>query len=156
MMSLKAFAGMLMTATLACQSVSAADNSHRYIVTDNSPARAQLPFSDAVQAGETLYVSGTLGLNPSDSQVPADPKVEARQVMEAVQKTLQASGYQLDDLVSVQIFCTNLDLYASFNEVYRGFFHAHLPARAFIGVNQLVRGAHFEVMGTAVRNPPAH
>jgi 2-iminobutanoate/2-iminopropanoate deaminase len=152
----KAFAAMLITATLVCQNVTAADSSHRFIITDKSPARAQLPFSDAVQAGETLYVSGSLGLNPGDAQVPADPKVEARQVMDAVQKTLQAAGYQLDDLVSVQIFCTNLDLYASFNEVYRSFFPGHLPARAFIGVNQLVRGAHFEVMGTAVRTAVAH
>jgi 2-iminobutanoate/2-iminopropanoate deaminase len=148
--------GTLMAATLACQSVSAADSSPRHITADTSPARAQLPFSDAVQAGDTLYVSGTLGVNPADTQVPADPKVEARQVMEAVQKTLQAAGYQLDDLVSVQIYCTDLNLYAPFNDVYRGFFHGHFPARAFIGVSGLVRGAHFEIMATAVKQHTAH
>lgn len=149
-------AGMWMTLALACQTVNATDSTHRYIVGDNSPARAQLPFSDAVQAGDTLYVSGTLGLNATDMQVPGDPKIEARQVMEAIQKTLQAAGYQLDDLVSVQVYCSNLDLYGAFNEVYRGFFHDHFPARAFIGVSQLLRGAHFEVMGTAVRHATGH
>ena len=149
-------AGILMTLALTCQGVGATDSGHRYIVRDNTPARAQLPFSDAVEAGNTLYVSGTLGMNPADMQLPADPKIEAKQVMEAVQKTLEASGYTLDDLVSVQIYCTNLDLYAGFNDVYRTFFHDHFPARAFIGVNQLVRGAHFEVMGTAVRHARSH
>jgi 2-iminobutanoate/2-iminopropanoate deaminase len=141
--------GILLAAVLGGPMVSAAADSPRYLVVDKSDTRAQLPFSDAVQAGNTLYVSGTLGLD-ANGQVPADPKVEARQVMEAVQHTLQAAGYQLDDLVSVQIFCTNLDLYAGFNEVYRTFFPKHFPARAFIGASQLVRGAHFEVMGTAV------
>ena len=149
-------AGMWMTVALACQTVNAADSTHRYVVADNSAARAQLPFSDAVQAGDALYISGTLGLNPMDMQVPADPKVEARQVMEAIQKTLQAAGYQIDDLVSVQVYCTNLDLYGAFNEVYRGFFHDHFPARAFIGVNQLLRGAHFELMGIAVKHATGH
>jgi 2-iminobutanoate/2-iminopropanoate deaminase len=137
-----------------CASVQAAEPSNRFIVTDTSPARAQLPFSDAVRAGHTLYVAGTIGLDPATSQVPSDAKAEAKLVMDAIQRTLEAAGYKLEDLVSVQVFCTNLELYASFNEVYRGYFHEHFPARAFVGVNALVRGAHFEVKGTAVKGPP--
>jgi 2-iminobutanoate/2-iminopropanoate deaminase len=60
----------------------------------------------------------------------------------------------MDDLVSVTVFCTDLSLYDSFNTVYSGYFHGHYPARAFIGASQLVRGAHFEVMGVAIRRTP--
>jgi enamine deaminase RidA (YjgF/YER057c/UK114 family) len=49
------------------------------------------------------------------------------------------------------VYCTDLDLYGKFNDVYRTFFHQHFPARAFIGVNKLVLGAHFEIMATAVK-----
>jgi len=136
---------------------SSADATRRYVVVDQSAARAQLPFSDAVQTGSTLYVAGTLGLDPSSSadpknaHVPSDPAAEARLALDGVKHTLEASGYRMDELVSVQVFCTDLDLYATFNEVYRSYFHEHFPARAFIGVNKLVRGARFEVMGTAVK-----
>jgi reactive intermediate/imine deaminase len=128
-----------------------------YVTVDSSAARAGLPFSDAVRAGNTLYVSGTLGMDPSTlsdpktARVASEPADEARYALEAVKRTLEAAGYQMDDLVAVQVYCTDLDLYGTFNDVYRTFFHDHFPARAFIGVNKLVRGARFEVMGTAVK-----
>jgi 2-iminobutanoate/2-iminopropanoate deaminase len=128
---------------------SAADSTRKYIDADASAA--QLPFSGAVQAGETLYVSGTIGLDSKTQQAATDTKVEAKLVMDSVQKTIEAAGYKMDDLVSVTIYCTDLQLYGSFNDIYRSYFHGHFPARAFIGVKELVRGAHFEVMGTAVK-----
>jgi reactive intermediate/imine deaminase len=143
-------------ACLSSVPLRAADAPHKFIVTDSSAARAQLPFSDAVQAGDTLYVSGTLGIDPATSQVATDPKAEAKLVLDAVKHTVEASGYQFEDLVFVQVYCTNLELYGLFNDVYRTYFHEHFPTRAFIGVNQLVRGAHFEVMATAVKSTRAH
>jgi hypothetical protein len=53
--------------------------------------------------------------------------------------------------VSIQVFCTDLALYDTFNNVYRTYFPHGFPARAFLGANALVRGAHFEVLGIAVR-----
>ncbi len=134
-----------------------ADAGRSYVMVDSLAARAQLPFSDAVRAGNTLYVSGTIGLDPATASDPktahaaSDPTEEARFALEGVKRTLEAAGYKMEDLVSVQVYCTDLDLYATFNDVYRTFFHEHFPARAFIGVNKLVRGARFEVMGTAVK-----
>jgi 2-iminobutanoate/2-iminopropanoate deaminase len=145
-------AGMLAPLALA-----AADKDHNYVVLEPSAARSQLPFSDAVQAGNTLYVAGSIGLDPKTTadmktaRVPDDSAEEAKLVMEAVKRTVEGAGYKMDDLVSVQIFCTDLALYAAFNDIYRTYFHGHFPARAFIGVDKLVRGAHFEVMGTAVK-----
>jgi 2-iminobutanoate/2-iminopropanoate deaminase len=143
---------------LAPPALVAAEKAPSHVVVDHSAARAQLPFSDAVIAGKTLYVSGTVGLDPKTmadpktARVPEDTSAEARLVMEAVKRTVEASGFKMDDFVSIQIFCTDLDLYGTFNDIYRSYFHGPLPARAFIGVNKLVRGARFEVMGTAVKS----
>jgi 2-iminobutanoate/2-iminopropanoate deaminase len=71
--------------------------------------------------------------------------------MDAVKHTIESAGFQMDDLVSVTVYCTDLDLYDAFNSVYRTYFHGKFPARAFIGVKSLVRGAHFEVSGIAIR-----
>ena len=72
-------------------------------------------------------------------------------VLDAVKQTVESSGFTMDDLVSVTVYCTDLALYDTFNGVYRGYFHGRFPARAFIGVSTLLRGAHFEVQGIAVR-----
>lgn len=139
--------------------LSAAEGAPKFVVLDSSPTRAQLPFSDAVRSGNTLYVSGTLGMDPSTlsdpktARVATEPADEARFALEAIKRTLEASGFRMEDLVSVTIFCTDLDLYSTFNDVYRTYFHGHFPARAFIGASKLVRGARFEVMGTAVKGP---
>jgi 2-iminobutanoate/2-iminopropanoate deaminase len=57
----------------------------------------------------------------------------------------------MDDLVTVQVFCTDLSLFEKWNGVYRGYFGHDLPARAFIGAGSLLRGAHFEMQAIAVR-----
>jgi 2-iminobutanoate/2-iminopropanoate deaminase len=76
-------------------------------------------------------------------------------VMDSVKQTLSQAGLSMDDLVSVTVYCTDLGLYDAFNAVYRSYFHGQYPARAFIGVNQLVRGAHFEIAGVAVKTRAA-
>jgi 2-iminobutanoate/2-iminopropanoate deaminase len=116
-----------------------------------SPA---LPFSDGVLTGDTLYVAGHLGLDPHTGNAPAEPPTEARLVMEAVKRTVESAGLSMDDLVSVTVYCTDLQLYDTFNAVYRSYFHAHYPTRAFIGADKLLRGAHFEVQGIAVKTTP--
>jgi 2-iminobutanoate/2-iminopropanoate deaminase len=71
--------------------------------------------------------------------------------MEGVKKTVEEAGLAMDDVVSVQIFCTDLKLYDTFNAVYRSYFHGEFPARAFIGADKLLRNGHYEVMGIAVK-----
>lgn len=118
------------------------------------PGGAPLPFSDAVRAGDTVYVAGHLGLDAQTGNAPADPQQEARLVMDAVKHTVESAGLTMDDLVSVTIFCTDLQLYDTFNAVYRTYFHGHYPARAFIGSGKLLRGGHFEVQGVAIKGAP--
>jgi len=120
--------------------------------TINLPGRTTpAPFSDAVLSGNTLYLAGRLGLDPQTGKPPASAEQEARLVLDGIRATLQQAGMSMDDLVQVQIFCSDLSLYDQFNAVYRTYFKGEPPARAFLGSGALLRGARFEVMGIAVR-----
>jgi reactive intermediate/imine deaminase len=122
----------------------------RYIDPRTVRDTAALPFSAGVLAGNTLYLSGKIGLTPQRS-VPATPEEEARLVLDDVRSTLQKAGMSMDDLVFVQVFCSDLSHYDAFNKVYRGYFTREFPARAFIGSGPLLFKARFEVQAIAVR-----
>ena len=113
------------------------------------PASDVRPFSDAVLVGNTLYLAGRTGTD-KDGKNPADAGDEARAVMDQIKAVLAQEGMKMDDLVTVQVFCTDVKLYAAFNEAYRTYF-TKFPARAFIGSGPLLGGARFEVQGTAVK-----
>lgn len=120
-------------------------------VSGSSPA-----YSAAVQSGDTLYISGTAdGRDPDTGKPPVDATTGAKVVLNNVKKILETAGYTMDDLVWVQIFATDLKDYGDFNTVYRTYFKGPLPARAFIGAGSLLGGAHFEVMGMAVKQSAA-
>ena len=112
----------------------------------------QLPFSGAILAGNTLYLSGRIGLDAKTGKAPADVDEEIKALLDTVKATTVAAGMSMDDLVYVQIACTDLSLYDKFNTAYRGYFTTKdLPAREFIGAATLLRGGHFEIQAIAVR-----
>jgi 2-iminobutanoate/2-iminopropanoate deaminase len=150
-MSNPARVSVIAAAVLTPALLFAAAASREYVLLDHSSARARLPFSDGVVVGNTLYVAGTIGSDPKTGQAPADPAEEARLVMDSVKRTVEGAGFKMDDLVSVQVFCTDLALYDTFNNVYRSYFHEHFPARALVGAAKLLRNGHYEVMGIAVK-----
>ena len=116
----------------------------------NLPGRTtQAPFSDAVLAGDTLYLAGRLGLD--NGQVPDDPQQEARNALDQIQAVLAEAGMTMNDLVTVQVFCSDVAFFSDFNAVYTSYFTADPPARAFVGSGTLLRDARFEVTGIAVR-----
>ena len=124
-------------------------NERRYV---NLPdRRGNLPFSDAVISGDTVYIAGRIGFKPGTTQVPDDPSEEARLMLEGVRSVLRESGSDMNDLVYVQIFCSDVSLFDTFNQVYRQYFSGALPARAFIGSGPLLFGARFEIIGIANR-----
>ena len=142
----KILVGVILTSCIAAH---AADR--KYVVKPRPADLKNLPFSDAVLVGNTLYMAGTIGLDPKTGQPPASAEDEAKLVMDSTKQTVEAAGLTMDDVVSIQIYCTDLKLYETFNNVYKRYFHGDFPARAFIGVNQLVRNGRFEVMGIAVK-----
>src|SRR5579864_2472603 len=115
------------------------------------PAAKDAPFSEAVLVGDTLYVGGHIGLDPSTGKPGATPEEEAHLVMESIKRTIEAAGMSMDDLVSVQVYCSDVTFYDAFNGVYRTYFHGDYPARAFLGSGKLLFGARFEVLGVAVK-----
>lgn len=110
------------------------------------------PFSSAVLAGDTLYIAGTTDHDPATGKPGADATAGAKLVLDDIKRTVEKAGLTMDDLVWIQIFASDLKDYAAFNEVYRTYFKGPMPARAFIGAGSLLGGAHFEVMGTAVKS----
>lgn len=145
--SMRVKAGVLAIALLAFTSAAAQDR--RYINPNSASQAGVSPFSGAVLTDNTLYISGTLGLE--NGQVPADPAVEARLVLNGIKAQLEAAGMDMDDLTYVQIFCSDLSLYQVFNDVYRTFFTQEFPARAFIGAGSLLFDARFEIQAIAVK-----
>jgi enamine deaminase RidA (YjgF/YER057c/UK114 family) len=124
--------------------------SKRHYINLPRPANAtSLPFSDAVQVGNTLYIAGRLGIDTKSGKIPVDLEEELKNLFDGFKATLAQANMTMDDLTMVQIFCTDLSLYDKFNAVYRASFGKDVPARAFVGASALLRGAHFEMMGTA-------
>ena len=120
----------------------------RYV---NLPKVVQAPFSDGVLVGNTLYIAGRLGLDAKTGKLPDDVEQEARIALDGVKSVLTEAGMTMDDLVFVQVFCPDVSLYPKFNEVYKAYFGKDYPARAFVGSGPLLRGAHFEINGIAVK-----
>jgi len=110
---------------------------------------SDLPFSHAVLAGDTLYLAGGIGLDPKTGRAPEDVEAEIRLMLDGMKAKLALAGMEMDDLVTVQVFCTDLSLYDKFNAIYRTYFHEPFPARAFIGAGSILRGGRFEIQGIA-------
>lgn len=115
------------------------------------PANSRAPFSSAVLAGNTLYLAGVLDLDPATRKPGTSPEESARLAMDALKASVEAAGFRVDDLVSVQVFATDLSSFDAFGKVYASYFTGPLPARTFVGVSGLMGGAHFELTGIAVR-----
>ncbi len=134
---------------LAAVGLSQRSSDIRYI---NLPGRTDdLPWSNAVLVGDTLYLSGKIGIEPDTREVPPEIQREVKIILDSMKERLEMVGMTMDDLVSVQVFCSDLSLFDEFNAIYRTYFKDHFPARAFLGSGPLLRGAHFEVMGIAVK-----
>lgn len=117
----------------------------------NLPDRPpQAAFSNAIQTGETLYLAGNIGLDPKTGKAPADIDEEIKNLLNGYKSLLGQAGYNMDDLVYVQVFCTDLSYYDKFNAAYKSYFSKDLPTRAFIGAGSLLRGGHFEMQAIAV------
>ena len=105
-----------------------------------------LPFSEAVRAGDTLYVAGQIGHFPGTRRlVPGGLKPEARQLMENMQAVLERHGASLDHVVKCTVFLADMAEWPAFNEVYVQYFKKNLPARSAFAASALALGARVEV-----------
>ena len=104
------------------------------------------PYSHAVRAGELLFCSGQIPLDPASGElVGATAAEQARRCMENLRAVCEAAGASLQRAVRVTVYMTDLQAFAEVNEVYAGFFSEQPPARVAVGVAALPRGAYVEI-----------
>lgn len=117
----------------------------KIIQTDKAPG-AIGPYSQAVFASPLLFVSGQLGMNPETGElVSEDLSTQARQALDNLCNIVSAAGGAVADIVSVDVFITDINKFGEFNAVYQEIFIEHKPARAVVEVSALPKGACVEI-----------
>jgi 2-iminobutanoate/2-iminopropanoate deaminase len=124
----------------------------KVISTDAAPS-AIGPYSQAVDTGGMLFVSGQLGMAPETGDLVGDDiGAQTRQALENLKSIVSAAGLSLNDVAAVDAFLTDMGDFAAFNTVYQEFFSDHKPARAVVAVQALPKGGMVEIKCIAVRN----
>jgi len=118
--------------------------SKQIISTPAAPA-AIGPYSQAVRAGNTVYLSGQIGLDPATMQLAEGFEAQTRRVFDNLVAVAAAAGGSLADAVRLTIYLTDLASFPVVNEIMASYFAQPYPARATVGVAQLPRGALVEV-----------
>ena len=117
------------------------------------PGSRPLPFSEAVQVGDMLYLSGQLGTDSTGRLVPGGIGPETRQALTNIADVLERHASSLDRVVKCTAMLADIREWAAMNEVYVTFFGSHRPARSAFGTNGLALGARLELECMAVRKP---
>ncbi len=119
----------------------------------NSPEMEALdfPFSEVVRVGDTLYLSGQVGINPGTSVLaPGGIAGETRQALENIRDILERNGSSLDRVAKCTVFLADIAEWSAMNDVYRTFFPVNPPARSALGVSGLALGARVEIECLAI------
>lgn len=120
------------------------------IQTDNAP-QAIGPYSQAVKAGDTVYLSGQIPLVPETMDIVAgDFSAQTRQVFENLKAVCEAAGGELKDIVKLNIYMTDLSNFTTVNEIMATYFQDPYPARAALGVAALPKNVPIEIEGIMV------
>jgi len=125
---------------------------HLHTISTADAPKAIGPYSQAIAADAFVFVSGQLGLDPETGNlVSEDVRSQSEQALKNLSAILLAAGTDLDHVVSVDVFLTNMADFQMMNAVYETFFVNHRPARAAVGVAALPKGASVEIRCMAVR-----
>lgn len=119
------------------------------IDTDDAP-RSDSPISQAVRAGDTVYVSGQVPRTADGTVVDGDLEVQTERTLDNVEAVLAAAGLTLDDVVKVTAFLTDMSAFDAFNDAYERRFTAPMPARSAVAVADLAVDADVEIEAVAV------
>jgi reactive intermediate/imine deaminase len=124
----------------------------REIITTAAAPTAIGPYSQAIRVGDTLYLSGQLGVDPATGRlVDGGVQPQTRQALANCRTILEAAGFGIADVVQAKVFLADLDDYAAMNAVYAEVFRHAPPARAAVQVARIPLDARVEIMLTAVR-----
>jgi 2-iminobutanoate/2-iminopropanoate deaminase len=127
-------------------------NMKKVINTRNAPAPIG-PYSQAIQAGDFVFVSGQVAINAvTGNLVLDDIKTETKEVMENIKAILTEAGIGFGSIVKTSIFLTNLQNFAQVNEVYGTYFSGQFPARETVQVAALPKNVNVEISVTAIKS----
>ncbi|GAC1305633.1 MAG: RidA family protein [Mucilaginibacter sp.] len=123
----------------------------KVINTSNAPAPIG-PYSQAIIAGDFVFVSGQVAINPANGELVMDTiKSETKQVMENIRFILVEAGIDFSNIVKTSIFLKDMQDFAQVNEVYGGYFSEQFPARETIQVAGLPKNVNVEISVTAIK-----
>ena len=123
----------------------------KIINTTHAPA-AIGPYSQAVEANNTLYISGQLPINPAVGKIEAtDITAQTEQVFENIRAILTEAGYEFSNVVKSTVFLSDISHFGGMNEVYKKYYHRECPARSAFAVKDLPMGAMVEIETIAAK-----
>ncbi len=124
----------------------------RAVFTERAPKPVG-PYSQAVEVGNTLYLSGQIGIDPATGKLRESFAGQVEQVFTNVREILRSAGYDVKDIVKVTVYLTDLSRFGEFNRLYVDFFADAdpKPARVTVGVSELPLSAEVEIEVTAVK-----
>jgi 2-iminobutanoate/2-iminopropanoate deaminase len=112
---------------------------------------SKLPFSDGMVAGNTLYIAGQEGRTEDGKLAEGGTAGETRAALAAIEKIVKAAGFEMKDIVSVNVFLADIKDFDEMNKVYKSIMPDPKPARATVQVSGLVGAAHIEISAIAVK-----
>ncbi len=122
------------------------------IITSSEAPAAIGPYSQAVEANNTLYISGQLPINPSVGKIEATNITDqTEQVFKNIAAILSTAGYTFADVVKSTVFLSDISNFAGMNEVYKKYYQSECPARSAYAVKDLPMGALVEIETIAVK-----
>lgn len=138
--------------SLSLPGLSAGPDDKRVVSTPDAP-EAIGPYSQAIRAGNTLYLSGQIPIDPKTKQLMATADIEAqtRLVLDNLQAVLKADGMDMSHVVSTTVFLKDLNNFAKMNAIYATYFKSNPPARATVEVARLPRDVQVEISAIAVK-----
>jgi 2-iminobutanoate/2-iminopropanoate deaminase len=144
-----ACSGVFISTTASADPAKAAPSGIEFHAKQNAPPGMSLPFSEAVRVGGMLYLSGEIATDATGKLVAGGIKAEAKQVMDNIGANLSRHGSSFNQVVQCTVALTDIAEWPAFNEVYRGYFKQHFPARMAFAASGLALGARVEVQCNA-------
>lgn len=125
---------------------------HKEVISSENAPAAIGPYSQAIRAGNTLYLAGQIAIDPATGKMIAGGiEDQTHRVLKNIQAVLKEAGFTIDNVVQSQVFLSDLNNYAAMNAVYATYFKENPPARAAVQVARLPLDALVEIMVTAVK-----
>jgi reactive intermediate/imine deaminase len=146
--------GVIFAAAMAAGATQAAEPSAPQFLNSGKVTSGDLPFSEAVRHGHTLYLSGQIGVRPGSRElVPGGIRAEARQALENIRLVLEAHGRHTADLLKCTVMLADMAEWPALNEVWRDALSKPYPARSAFGATGLALGARVEIECLADAGP---